>query len=92
LRSAHLGARAAGNGKGSDMRTPRKTRPDDQDFKAVADEYGLASEGDEVGAADRYRLAQARKLIRLHGQPEPPIPRDLLKRFTKTVRLKPRAR
>jgi hypothetical protein len=40
-------------------------KPDQQDFDAVENEYGpLASKASESALAERYRLAQAAKIIR----------------------------
>jgi len=43
-------------------------RPDPEDLAAVQREHGLFDVKDDKVTADRYRLAEARKLIRLANQ------------------------
>jgi hypothetical protein len=50
-------------------RTTKPEQPDLQDFVQVERTYGmLAANASEVEKVNRYRLAQAAKLIRLYGE------------------------
>jgi hypothetical protein len=55
-------------------RRRRKTIPDPEDFAAIEAEHGpLPHDATVQRAAERYRLAQARKLIRLWEQGKLPL-------------------
>jgi hypothetical protein len=48
-------------------------KPDIEDIKAIEQQYGtLSSNASNTEAAERYRLAQANKLIRTYGRNQPP--------------------
>jgi hypothetical protein len=60
-------------------------KPDRQDFEAIEHEHGpLPDDATTQDQADRYRLAQAAKLIRLYEQGK--LPLDLMREMDKIPR------